>query len=141
MQEQRVIVRTEVVRHALNRDSLVEHAAQRGTINITGMHTKTNYAPSELVHDHEHSVGVQQNGLAMKKIDAPETDFLMAEKSQPRRIVTGIRSWSLVLFKYAPDNIFIDVSSKCFVDLLGYPGTAKPRVTPFQFDDGIDEFL
>ena len=27
------------------------------------------------------------------------------------------------------------------VDLLSYPGTAKPHVTPFQFDDGIDEFL
>ena len=65
----------------------------------------------------------------------------MADKRQPGRAVTGIWSWSVVLFKYAPDNIFIDVNAKCFVDRLRYPRTAKPRVTPFQFDDGIYEFL
>ncbi len=46
-----------------------------------------------------------------------------------------------VLFKYAHDNILIDVYAECFVDLLSYPETAKPRVTPVQFDDGIYEFL
>ena len=39
-----------------------------------------------------------------------------------------------MLFKYAPDNLFIDVYAECFVDLLSYPGSAKPRITPFQFD-------
>ena len=108
---------------------------------MTSVYAKADDAPSELVHDHEHRVGVEQNGFTTKKIDAPETVFLMADKSQPGRAVTGIGSWSVVLFKYAPDNIFIDVYSECFVDLLRYPGTAKPRVTPFQFDDGIYEYL
>ena len=53
----------------------------------------------------------------------------------------GIRPWPVVFFKHAPDNIFIDIYTECFVDLLRYPGTAKPRVTPFQFDDGFYEFL
>jgi len=65
----------------------------------------------------------------------------MADKSQPRRAVTGTGSSSVVLFKYVPDSIFIDVYAKRFVDRLFYSGTAKPRVSPFQFDDGIDEFL
>jgi hypothetical protein len=46
-----------------------------------------------------------------------------------------------VLFKHAPNNIFIDVYSECFVNLPRYPGTAKPGVTPFNFDDGFYELL
>jgi len=65
----------------------------------------------------------------------------MVDERQPGRAVTGVWSWSVVLFKHAPDNILIDVYSKYFVDLLCDPGTAKPRVTPFQFDDSIYEFL
>jgi len=71
-------------------------------------------------------VGVEQNGLATKKINAPEAVFQMADKRQPGRAVPGIGSGSVVLFKHAPDNIFIDVDSECFVDLLRYTGTAKP---------------
>ena len=90
------------------------------------MHAKANDAPGKLVHDNEHPVGVEQNGLATKKINAPEAVFQMADKRQPGRAVPGIGSGSVVLFKHAPDNIFIDVDSECFVDLLRYTGTAKP---------------
>jgi hypothetical protein len=65
----------------------------------------------------------------------------MTDKRQPGRAVTGIGSWSIVLFKHAPNNIFIDVYSECFVNLPRYPGTAKPGVTPFNFDDGFYELL
>ena len=65
----------------------------------------------------------------------------MADKRQPGRAVTRIGSGSVVLFKHASDNIFIDVYSECFIDLLRYPGTAKSGVTPFHFDDGFYEFL
>ena len=78
------------------------------------LYAKADDAPSERVHDNEHAVGVEQNGLARTKIGAPETVFLIADKSQPRRAVTGTRAWSVVLFKYAPDNIFIDINSKMF---------------------------
>ena len=68
--------------------------------------------------------------LAPKKINAPETFFLMADESQPGRTVTGTRSWSVVLFKYAPDNIFIDVNSKSFVDfLVSLQKTYPPKCT------------
>ena len=77
--------------------------------------------------------------LPYKKVNVLETVFHMADNSQPGR--AGTRPWLVVLLKYTPDNIFIDAYTECFVDLLRYSGTAKPRVTPFQFDDGIDEFL
>jgi len=46
----------------------------------------------------------------------------VADKCQPGRAVTGIGSWAVVLFKYAPDNIFIDIYAECLVDRLRYPG-------------------
>jgi len=75
-------------------------------------------------------VGLEQNGLAAKEINAPEAVLKVTDKRQPGRTVTGIRPWSVVLFKYASDNIFIDVNSERFVDLLRDPGTAEPCVTP-----------
>ena len=89
------------------------------------MHTKANDAPRELIHDYEHPVGLEQNGLATKQINAPETVFGMPDKCKPRRSLV-IRMGVVVLFKHAPDNIFIDVYSERFVNLLRYTGTAKP---------------
>ena len=75
-------------------------------------------------------MGLEQNGLAAKEINAPEAVLKVTYKRQPGRTVTGIRPWSVVLFKYASDNIFIDVNSERFVDLLRDPGTAEPCIMP-----------
>ena len=42
------------------------------------MHTKANDAPRELVHDHEHPVGLEQNGLATKESRALAPDGITA---------------------------------------------------------------
>jgi hypothetical protein len=47
------------------------------------MHAKANDAPRELIHDHEHPVGLEQNGLATKQIHTPQTIFHMADEGQP----------------------------------------------------------
>jgi hypothetical protein len=86
-------------------------------------------------------VGVEQDGLAAKEISAPEAVFQMTDKRQSGRAVTGIGSWSIVLFKYASEHIFMDVHSECFVNLLCYTGTAKQWITLLQIDDGFYEFL
>ena len=41
----------------------------------------------------------------------------------------------------APHHIFIDIDTKRFINLLCYPWAAKPWVTLFHLDDGLDEFL
>jgi hypothetical protein len=59
------------------------------------MYTKANDAPRELVHDHEHPVGVEQNGFATKKINAPEAVLRVSDEGQPRRsVVIGL--WAVV---------------------------------------------
>ena len=64
--EQWVIVRTEVVRNTLGRNSLVEHEAQGDTINVAGMEAKADDTPRELIHDHKHPVALQKNGFTSK---------------------------------------------------------------------------
>ena len=103
------------------------------------MYTKANDAPRELVHDHEHPVGVEQNGFAPKQINAPETVFGMPDTGKPRRSLV-LRMRVVVLFKHAPDHIFIDVYSERFVDLLCYPAAAKAGIALLEFNDSLDEF-
>ena len=71
--EQWVIVRTEVVRNTLGRNSLVEHEAQGDTINVAGMEAKADDTPRELIHDHKHPVALQKNGFTSKQVNAPKT--------------------------------------------------------------------
>ncbi len=40
----------------------------------------------------------------------------------------------------APHHIFVDIGSKCFIDLLRDPWAAKPWIALFHFDDRLDEF-
>jgi len=55
-----------------------------------------------------HPVGLEQNGLATKQINAPETVFGVPDEGKPRRSIV-IEMRVVVLFKHAPDHIFIDV--------------------------------
>jgi hypothetical protein len=113
---------------------------QGRTVHIIGVHTKADDAPRELIRDHEHPVGLEQNGLATKQINAPETVFGMPDKGKPRRSVV-IEMRVVVLFKHAPDYIFIDGYAERFVDLLCYPAAAKSGIALLQFNDSLDEFL
>jgi len=74
------MVGTQVVWDSLSRNGGVEHPTEGDTIDIPCMYTKANDAPRELVHDHEHPVGIEQNGFATKKINAPETVYRVSEE-------------------------------------------------------------
>ena len=80
MSEQWVIVRTEVVRNTLSRNSLVEHEAQGDTINVAGMEAKADDTPRELIHDHKHPVVLQKNGFTLKQVNAPKTVLRVSRK-------------------------------------------------------------
>jgi len=64
--------------NTLGRGSFVEHAAEGDTIDIASVDAKTDDAPSELVHDDEHPVALQENGSTPKQINAPETVLRMS---------------------------------------------------------------
>jgi hypothetical protein len=103
------------------------------------MDTKSDDAPSELVHDYEYPVAIQKNGFTPKQINAPEAVFGVPKESQPRwPIVT--RVWPVMCGEDAPYHIFIDSGAKCFIDLLCDPWAAKPWIALFHFDDRPAEF-
>jgi len=81
--EQRVIVRTQVVRKTPIRDSVVEQATKDYTIDITRMQTEAYYASRELIHDYEQPVALQVNRFTPKQIDAPEAVGHVSQKGQP----------------------------------------------------------
>jgi len=82
---------------------------QGRTVHITGVHTKADDAPRELIHDHEHPVGLEKNGFATKQINTPETVFGMPDEGKPRRsIVIGYRLKSV-------RDLSVLGSTKCFL--------------------------
>jgi len=93
-------------------------------------------------------VGLEQNGLAAKEINAPEAVLKVTDKRQPGRTVTGIRPWSVVLFKYASDNIFSMLTPNALLiccAIRGQPNRVLrlrlKRLLLVQFDNGIYKFL
>ena len=42
--------------------------------------------------------------------------------------------------KDAPHHIFVDIGSKCFIDLLCDPWAAKPWIALFYFNNRLDKF-
>ena len=47
------------------------------------MHPKSDDSPSELVHDNQDPVGLEENGLAPEQVDAPEAILHVADKGEP----------------------------------------------------------
>ena len=50
----------------------VEHPADVGAVNGTIMHAEADKTTRELVHDHEHPVAPEHDGLASKQLHAPQ---------------------------------------------------------------------
>jgi transposase len=62
----------------------VEHAADVGTIDRPTMHAESDEATRVLVHDHEHPVAPEHDGLASKEIHAPQAVSRVSDERQPR---------------------------------------------------------
>ena len=64
--EERIMIGTEMPRCVLTMNGGVEHAADVGAIDGTTMHADSDKPAGELVHDHEHPVAPEHDGLASK---------------------------------------------------------------------------
>src|SRR5712691_11333301 len=70
--EQRIMIGAEMSRCAPAVNGGVEHAAEVGTIDGTAVNADSDEATRELVHDHEHPVASEHDGLAAKEVHAPQ---------------------------------------------------------------------
>src|SRR5215472_5913376 len=82
--EQRIMIGAEMSRGAPTMNSGVEHAAEVGAVDRTTMHADSDEATRELVHDHEHPVAPEHDGLASKEIHAPQAVYRVSNERQPR---------------------------------------------------------
>src|ERR1019366_5470198 len=65
--EQRIMIGTEMSRCVPIMNGGVEHPAEVGAIDRTAVHADSNEAMRELVHDHEHSVAPEHDGLRIER--------------------------------------------------------------------------
>src|ERR1700681_201484 len=69
--EERIMIGAEMSWCAPTTNGGVEHAAKVAIDRIT-VHADSDEATGELVHDHEHPVAPEHDGLASKEIHAPQ---------------------------------------------------------------------
>jgi hypothetical protein len=81
--EQRIMIGTEMSRCAPTMYGGVEHAAEVGARDRTAMHGDSDEATRELVHDHQHPVAPEHDGLASKEVHAPQAVCGVADERQP----------------------------------------------------------
>jgi hypothetical protein len=94
--KERIVIGTQIFRDSRTSDRLFEHATKRITVDAvddSGLNSKSDNAPRELIHYDENPMGSQGCGFATKEIDAPQTVSRTAQKGQPRWTI-GIRGRS-----------------------------------------------
>src|SRR4030095_3916165 len=94
--EQGIMVGTEISRCAPTMNGGVEHATDIGGIDRTTVHAESYEATRELVHEHEHPVAPEHDGLSSKEVSAPEAVCGVSNERQPRGS-TSARGGAIVL--------------------------------------------
>jgi hypothetical protein len=77
-------------------------------IDRTAVHADSDEATRELVHDHEHPVAPEHDGLASKEVHAPQAVFRLSDERQPRGPV-ATRGGVIVFRQHAVHDVLVDV--------------------------------
>ena len=118
----------------------VEHAAKVGASDRTAVHADADEAMREVVHDHEHPVAPEHDGLASKEVHAPQAVCRVADERQPQGPGSA-RDGAIVCRQHAVHDVLIDVGPERSRDDARTPWTVEPRSTRLELDDGLDECL
>src|SRR5215470_8500571 len=138
---QGIIVGAEVLgRLDLPSDGTVEHATECDTIDRAGMDAEPYDPPRILIHDDQDPVGTQRCRLAPEQIHTPEAVLHLAEERQPGW-ASRIRFRPVRNAEDTANHILVDGNAESQGDLLGDAGTTPVEITPFQFNDGVDELF
>src|SRR5260370_31188053 len=93
----------------------------------------------EDVHDDHNPEALQQDGLAPKKMDAPQAGTGFSDGRQPRRTFT-----SELRMRVARQNpahhVLVDFQAEGVRYLLGNAGAAEARIEAFKFEDRGNQF-
>ena len=104
------------------------------------LNTKANNATRELIHHDENPICSQRCGFTSEQIAVPQSVPGAAEKREPGW-TSGIRFWLLMNAQYSANIILVDFDAESQGDLLGNSWATPVGITPFHFNDRVDEFL
>ena len=104
------------------------------------MHADADEATRELIHDHEHPVAPEHDGLASKEVHAPQAVCRVADERQPRG-PGAARDGAIVCRQHAAHDVLIDVGPERSRDDARNPWTAEPRIPRLELDDGLGKCL
>ena len=133
--KQWVVIRTNVFRNGLLSNRLMEHSAQRRTIDGSGVNTESNDSAVELIHDDKDPVGSQGCGFASEQIDTPEAVLHVTQEGQPGW-TAGIVSRAAMSGKDTANHVLVDLDSESQSDLLGDSGTTPSGIALLHLDHG-----
>ena len=102
------------------------------------MHADSDEATGELVHDHEHPVAPEHDGLASKQIHAPQAVSRVSDERQPRG-PGAARGGAIVFRQHAVYDVLVDVDPERVRDDARNPRTAEPGIARLELHDGLDE--
>jgi hypothetical protein len=135
--EQRIVIRTEILRNRLPSNRLPEHPAKRHSIDDSGMQAKPNDPARVLVHHDQYPVRSQGCGLAAEQIDAPKAVLHMAQKGKPGW-TAGFGRRPEMKSQNASHYVLVDHDTEGQGDLLRNSGTSPGGIALFHLDDGIN---
>ena len=81
--EEWIMIGAEMPRCAPTMDGGVEHTANVDACDRSRVHAEADKATRKLVHDHQHPIGPEHDGLAAKEVDAPEAVCGVSDERQP----------------------------------------------------------
>ena len=138
--EQRIVIRTEMSRRAPTVNGGVEHSAEAGAIDHAAVDAESDDATRELVHDHEHPVALEHDGLTAKEVDAPETVGRVSDERQPGR-AASTRCRPIVFRQDAMHDVLVELDPERLGHDARNPRTPEARITGLELHDGSDERL
>src|SRR6266852_3588338 len=136
--EARIMIGAEMSWCALTTNGGIEHAAEVGATDRTTVHTDSDEAARKLVHNHEHPVGPEHDGLASKEIHAPQAVCRVSDERQPRWPVAA-GGGAIVFRQHAVNDVLVDVDPERVRDDARNSWAAEARIARLELDDGLDE--
>ncbi len=136
--EERIMFGAEMSWCAPTTNGGVEHAAKVGAIDRTIVHADSDEATGELVHDDEHPVAPEHDGLAPKEIDAPQAVSRVSDERQPRG-PGAARCGAIVFREHAVHDVLVDVDPERVRNDARNSWAAEARVARLELDDRLDE--
>jgi hypothetical protein len=138
--EQRIVVRTQMLREGLSRSGLVEHATDRHAIDVSRLDANADDPARDQIHDDHDPVALEHNRFTSEQIDAPQAVLHVVDEREPGGVlISGGRSE--LPSEDAAHDIFVNLDAKRVSNLPGNARTPESRIAALHFENRRDEFL